>query len=136
MTVKRVSKHVKMDSSTFQPHRRLGTNFLIVRERRSMELSDRMDYPKQRKSTPWTDAGVDRNFQRDLGAIRNSLQQGRSNLVDPAEWPKISLLNRGFGSILSIFLKKNSKRQSSLNFLQSGPQKFTKPEFSGLAPIQ
>ena len=47
---------------------------------------------------------------------------GRSNLVDPAEWPKIGLLNRDFGSILSDNVscswEKNSKAQSSLNFLQ------------------
>ena len=29
---------------------------------------------------------------------RNCLQWGRSNLVDPADWPKIGLLNWGFGS--------------------------------------
>ena len=60
----------------------------------------------------------------------------RSGLDDPAEWPKIGLLNRGFGNILSIFPRKNSKTQSSLNFLQSGPRKFTKSDFSGLAPIR
>ena len=64
------------------------------------------------------------------------LESGRSNLVDPAEWPKIGLLNRDFGSILSVFPRKNSKTQSSLNFLQSGPLKFTKSDFSGLAPIR
>ena len=31
---------------------------------------------------------------------------------------------------------KNSQTESSLNFLQSGPQKFTKSDFSGLAAIQ
>ena len=34
------------------------------------------------------------------------------------------------------FPRKNSKTQSSLNFLQSGPRKLTKSDFSGLAPIQ
>ena len=67
---------------------------------------------------------------------QNCLQWGRSNLVDPAEWPKICLLNRDFGSILSVFPRKNSKTESSLNFLQSGPRKFTKSDFSGLAPIR
>ena len=57
-------------------------------------------------------------------------------LGDPAGWPKIRLLNRDFGSILSVFPRKNSKTQSSLNFLQSGPRKFTKSDFSGLAPIR
>ena len=67
---------------------------------------------------------------------QNRLHWGRSNLVDPAEWRKIGLLNRDFGSNLSAFLEKNSRTQSSLNFLQSGPRKFTKSDFSGLAPIQ
>ena len=41
-------------------------------------------------------------------------------------------LNRDFGSsILAVFPRKNSKTQSSLNFLQSGPRKFTKLDFSG-----
>ena len=34
------------------------------------------------------------------------------------------------------FPEKNSKTQSSLNFLHSGPRKFTKSHFSGLAPIR
>ena len=48
----------------------------------------------------------------------------------------MGLLNRDFGSILSFFPRKNSKTQSSLNSLQSGPRKFTKSDFSGLAPIR
>ena len=49
---------------------------------------------------------------------QNCLQWGRSNLVDPAGSPKIRLLNRDFGNILSIFPRKISKKkQSSLNFL-------------------
>ena len=67
---------------------------------------------------------------------QNCLQWGRSNLVDPVESPKIRLLNWDFGNILSIFPRKNSKTQSSLNFLESGPRKFTKSDFSGLAPIR
>ena len=63
--------------------------------------------------------------------VQSRLHWGRSNLVEPAEWPKIGLRNRDFGSILSIF-----PAQSSLNFLQSGPRRFTKSDFSGLAPIQ
>ena len=65
-----------------------------------------------------------------------SKSQGRSNLGDPAEWPKIRLLNRDFGFILSVCPRKNSKTQSSLNFLQSGPRKVGKSDFSGLAPIR
>ena len=68
--------------------------------------------------------------------VWNCLQWGRSNLADPAEWPKICLLNRDFGHILSNFPRKNSKTQSSLNFLLSGPRKLTKSDFSGLAPIR
>ena len=37
---------------------------------------------------------------------------------------------------MSVFPRKNSKTQSSLNFFQSGPRKFTKSDFSGLAPIR
>ena len=55
---------------------------------------------------------------------------------DPARWPNPCLLNRFLGSILLIFLRKNSKTQSSLNFLQSRPRKLTKSDVSGLAPIQ
>ena len=50
------------------------------------------------------------------GDVQNCLQWGRSNLVDPAGSPKIRLLNRDFGNILSNFPRKN-KTQSSLNFL-------------------
>ena len=53
---------------------------------------------------------------------------------DPAEWPKIRLLNRDFGSILIVFPRKNGKTQSSLNFLQSGRRQFSKSVSSGLAP--
>ena len=38
--------------------------------------------------------------------VQSRLQQGRSNLVDPAEWPKIGLLNRDFGCFLSVFPRK------------------------------
>ena len=69
-------------------------------------------------------------------SFQNRLQWGRSNLVNPTEWPKIGLLNRDFGSILSVFPRKKNKTQSSLNFLQFGPRKFTKSDFSGLAPIR
>ena len=37
---------------------------------------------------------------------------------------------------MSAFPRKKSKTQSSLNFLQSGPRKFSKSDFSGLAPIR
>ena len=69
-------------------------------------------------------------------ASSEPLQWGRSSLVDPAECPKIHLLNRDFGNILWIFPGKTATKQSSLNLLQSGPRKFTKSDFSGLAPIQ
>ena len=46
------------------------------------------------------------------------------------------ILNRDFGSILSVFPRKNRKTQSSLNFSQSGPLKFTESDFLGLAPIR
>ena len=43
---------------------------------------------------------------------QNRLQQGRSNLVDPARWPKIGLLNRDFGSIFcQFFLGKRAKHR-------------------------
>ena len=48
---------------------------------------------------------------RDLLKYQNCLQWGRSNLVDPAESPKIRLLNRDFGNILSIFLGKIAKHR-------------------------
>ena len=67
---------------------------------------------------------------------QNCLQWGRSNSVDPAVSPKIRLLNRDFGNMLSILPRENSKTLSSLNFLQPGPPKFTKSEFSGLAPVR
>ena len=66
--------------------------------------------------------------------FQNCLQWGRSNLVDPAESPRIRLLNRDLGTFLSISPRRNSKTLSSLNLLQSGPRKFTKSDFSGLAP--
>ena len=37
---------------------------------------------------------------------------------------------------MSVFPRIKSKTQSSLNFLQSGPRKFRKSDFSGLAPIR
>ena len=39
----------------------------------------------------------------------------------------------GFWEHFVSFSKENSKTQSSVNFLQSRPRKFTKPDFSGLA---
>ena len=66
----------------------------------------------------------------------NCLQWGWSNSDDPTGWPKIGLLNWLLGSILLVFPKKNGKTQSSLDFFQSGPRKFTKLISSGLAPIQ
>ena len=36
----------------------------------------------------------------------NCVQQGQSNLVDPAEWPKFGLLNRGSGIILLIIPRR------------------------------
>ena len=63
-----------------------------------------------------------RNLLKEANILgQNRLQQGRSNLVDPVGCPKIGLLNRDFGSILSAFPRKKCKTQSSLNFLQSRP---------------
>ena len=42
----------------------------------------------------------------------------------------------GFWEKYVDFPRQNSKTQSSLNFLLSGPRKFTKSDFSGLAPIR
>ena len=64
--------------------------------------------------------GLAENFCLDK-VSRNCLQWGRSNLVDPAGSPKIHLLNQDFGNILSIFPRKNSKTQSSLNFFSPDP---------------
>ena len=47
-----------------------------------------------------------------------------------------SFTNPGFWEHFVIFPRKNSKTQSSLNFLQFGPRKFRKSDFSGLAPIR
>ena len=47
-----------------------------------------------------------------------------------------SFTEPGFWEHFVSFPRKNSKTQSSLNFLQSGPRKFSKSDFSGLAPIQ
>ena len=57
----------------------------------------------------------------DKKTSQNCLQWGRSNLVDPAEWPKIRLLNRDLGKKFVKLSQENSKTQSSLNFNQSGP---------------
>ena len=54
-----------------------------------------------------------------IGTVCNGA--GRSDVVDPAEWPKIGLLNQGFGSIVSIFPRKKSRRQSSLIFFSPDP---------------
>ena len=68
---------------------------------------------------------------------RNCLQWGRSNLVDPAEWPEIVLLNRDFGSILSIFLRRKKKGNTEFTkFSLVRTPKFTKSDFSGLAPMR
>ena len=42
---------------------------------------------------------------------QNCLQWGRSNLVDRSGWPKIRLLNRDSGNILSIFQGKTAKHR-------------------------
>ena len=56
--------------------------------------------------------------------------------IGPVQLAENWFTNRDFGSILSVFPRKGSKTQSSLNFLQSGPRKFCKSDFSGLAPIR
>ena len=69
----------------------------------------------------------------------NCLHWGRSNLVDPAEWPKIGSLNQVLdllADFCQFFSRKNSKTQSSLNFLQSGRRNFTNSKFSGSAPVR
>ena len=42
---------------------------------------------------------------------QNCLQWGRCNLVDPAGLPKIGLLNRGFGGILAVSLRKTAEHK-------------------------
>ena len=54
---------------------------------------------------------------------RTLLQCGGSNLAEPAEWPRPGSANQNFGSIWSVLYWKNSRTQSSLNLLQSGPPK-------------
>ena len=62
--------------------------------------------------------------------------------MGPAQfsWPRrvaeISFTKPGFWEHFVDFPRKNSKTQSSLNFLQSEPRKFTKSDFSGLASIR
>ena len=56
-------------------------------------------------------------------------------------WPRgvaeNSFTKPGFWEhFVGFFPRKNSKTQSSLNLLQSGPRKFSKSDFSGLAPIR
>ena len=49
-------------------------------------------------------------FVQQGGQQRSGLfAMGRSNLVDPAESPKIRLLNRDFGNSLSIFPRKKQQ---------------------------
>ena len=69
--------------------------------------------------------------------------QGPFAIIGPVQfcWPRRAAetwsTKLGFWErVLSVFPWKNSKTQSSLNFLQSGPRKFTKSDFSGLAPIR
>ena len=53
---------------------------------------------------------------------RDPTSWGRSNLVDPAEWPKTRLLNRDFGNMLSTFPRKNSKMRNSLYLFSPDPR--------------
>ena len=46
------------------------------------------------------------------------------------------LTKPGFWEHFVSFSRKNSKTQSSLNLLQSGPRESSKSDFSGLAPIR
>ena len=65
------------------------------------------------------------------------LRWGRSNLDDPAGWRGNCFTKLGFGEhFVGLSWEKKSKTKSSLNFHQSGPLKFTKSNFSGLAPVQ
>ena len=75
-------------------------------------------------------------FGRFWVSFRTVFQQGQSNLVDPAEWPKIGFTKPDFWEHFVSFSQEKQQNTSSLNFLQSGPRKFTKSDFSGLAPIQ
>ena len=68
--------------------------------------------------------------QRCLGAMDSNAQNamvselfamGPVQFSWPTGVPKIRLLNRDFGHILSIFPRKNSKTQSSLNFFSPDP---------------
>ena len=49
-----------------------------------------------------------------------------SNLVDPAEWPKNGLLNRGFGIILLILPRKKQENTEFTQLSSVRTQKFTK----------
>ena len=115
MSVTVVTKTLKKDV--------IGPGKMVDRTAKSVSVTPEL-IPRQLKSVTV------------IGQFQNRLQWGRSNLGDPAEWPKVGLLNRDFGSILSVSPRKNSKTQSSLNFSESRPRKFTKSDFSGLAPIR
>ena len=67
---------------------------------------------------------------------QNCLQWGQSNLVDPAESPKNWFTKLGFWEHFVSFSKEKQQKTEFTNFLQSGSRKFTKSDFSGLAPIR
>ena len=67
---------------------------------------------------------VRREFPSGIFKNQNRLQWGRSNLVDPAEWPKIGSLNRRVGGILSIFPRKKQPNIEFIKFLQPDPGNF------------
>ena len=63
--------------------------------------------------------------QANHGLPKARFSQPRSpNLttLDPAEWPKIGSRSPGFGSLLLIFPRKNSKAQSSLISFSPNPE--------------
>ena len=100
---------------------------------KDMKLSRKSSEKSPKKGS---DSAIIVSQEKLFNYVQNCLQWGRPILVDPTEWPRIRLLNQDFGNMLSIFPRRNRKTPSSLNFLQSGPWKFTKSDFSGLAPIR
>ena len=72
----------------------------------------------------------------EMPCFQNCLQWGRSSLVDAAGSPNICLLSRDFEDILSVFPRKKKQNTELTKFSSVRPPTFTKPDFSGLAPIR
>ena len=64
----------------------------------------------------------------------NCLQWGRSNLVDPAGWPKIGLLNWLWGAFCTFFLGKTAQNTEFTKFSSVRTPEFTKSVFFGIGP--